>query len=217
MSFGAVVLVAIAVSVDGLWGGLAFGLRRIRIPATSLFLMAVLSGLGSGLAMLAGRLLGRSIPFATANWVSAALLLGLGVTTLWEAHLERRERQTGRGQLTGDGQRFLPEGKAHPFRHLLRVLADPQIVDSDYSGDIGLAEACVLGLAVAIDASLAAFTIGLAGRGSWIVPSLIGLAHYVLIGVGNLLGSRRAVHGLSSRLTYLPGGILVLLGLLRFR
>ncbi|MGE5507186.1 MAG: manganese efflux pump [Chitinophagales bacterium] len=220
MSLGAILLVAVAVSVDGLWGGLAFGLRRIRIPHGSLLLVAILSGGASGLAMLLGRVLGRGVPLMTAKWVSAALLLGLGVTALWEAYQERLGGRAGLPPGRAGGGEARPactEGGGHYFRHLLRVLADPELADADYSGDISLAEAWVLGIAVAIDASLAAFTIGLAGRGSWAVPSFIGAARYVLIGLGNLLGSRRLVAGAGSRLTYLPGGILVLLGLLRFR
>lgn len=186
MSWTAVLLVAVAVSVDGLWGGLAFGLRRVRIGPGALFVISLISGGCAGLAMVAGQILARTVPLAAAKWVSAALFLGIGITLIYEAWLER-------------------------------VLVNPVWADADYSGDLRGWEALVMGLAVAIDASAAAFTIGLAGYGSAAVPLLIGAAHFLLVGLGNLMGSRRLVHLLTSRFAYLPGGVLVVLGLLRFR
>jgi putative sporulation protein YtaF len=211
-------LVAVAVSVDGLWGGLAFGLRRVRIGPGALLSISAISGGCAGLAMVAGHLLAQAVPLAAAKWVSAALLLGIGVTMLFEAWAEREAHGGQPVELVLPAWRSLAaEFRRNPLGLLVRVLVDPTVADADFSGDIRGWEAGVMGFAVAIDASVAAFTIGLAGFASLAVPLLIGLAHYTLVGLGNLLGSRRLVHRLTSRFAYLPGGVLVVLGLLRFR
>ncbi|MDI6870212.1 MAG: manganese efflux pump [Bacillota bacterium] len=214
----AVVLVAVAVSIDGLWGGLAFGLRRVRIGPAALAVISAVSGACASLAMLGGHVLARTVPLAAAKWVSAALLLAVGVTMLYEAWLERGKQREEPVEPVLPALRSLAgELRRNPLGFLIRVLIDPTLAHADYSGDISAWEAGVLGFAVAIDASIAAFTIGLAGHASLGVPALMAAAHYLLVGLGNLLGSRRLVHRLTSRFVYLPGGLMVVLGLLRFR
>lgn len=78
-------------------------------------------------------------------------------------------------------------------------------------------EACALGLAAAMNASLAAFALGLAGHASGGLPLLLGVMHSALAWLGGLAGDRGLTPRLTaSRLAYLPGGVLVALGLLRF-
>jgi putative sporulation protein YtaF len=213
-----IVLVAVAVSIDGLWGGLAFGLRRVRIRPAALGVIAAISGTGAALTMTAGHLLSRAVPLEAAKWVSALLLLAIGVTMLYEARIDRGKHSGQPAEPVLPTLRSLArELGRNPVGFLLRVLMDPTLAHSEYDSDISWWEAGILGAAVGMDASLAAFTIGLAGHASPAVPVLMGLGHYVLVGLGNLLGSRRLVHRLTSRLVYLPGGLMVVLGLLRFR
>lgn len=188
MSWAAVLAVAVAVSFDGLWGGLAFGLRRVRIGPWALLLISLISGGCAWLAMTAGSVLGRAVPLPAARWVSAGLLLAIGATMMYDAHLERSLAATGE-----------PHGGEETLSEIVP------------------AEAGLLGLAVALDASIAAFTLGLVGFASVVVPMFMGAAHWALVGLGNALGTRRLVHRFTSRFVYLPGGLLVVLGLLRIR
>lgn len=218
MSWIAAVLVAVAVSVDGLWGGLAFGLRRIRIRTAALVVISLVSSLCAGLAMVCGHVLARTVPLVAARWASAALLLAIGVTMLYEARLEQEKHSTQPAEPVLPALRSLAvEFRRSPLTALVRVLIDPTLAHADYSSDISWWEAGIMGLAVGIDASVAAFTIGLAGYASPALPVLMGFAHYLLVGLGNILGSRGLVQRLTSRFVYLPGGLMVLLGLLRFR
>lgn len=185
MSLAAVLVLAFAVSVDGFWGGLAFGLRRLRIPPKSLTLVALITVLCTGITMEMGRVMQRVVPFAAAKWLSAALLVSMGVIAL----IEGAEKRLGPGEAI--------------------TLA------SGSDAVISLAEAICLGLAVALDASVAAFAIGLAGYSPLVVPWIIGLDHFVLVGLGNFFGTRRAVGRLVQRVAILPGTILIAIGLLR--
>ncbi|HHW13731.1 MAG TPA: hypothetical protein GXX28_02185 [Firmicutes bacterium] len=187
--FWAAVVVAVAMSVDGLWEGLAFGLRRVRIGPRALLAISLISGGCAWLAMTVGGVVGRAVPGPAARWASAGLLLAIGVTMLYDAYVERS----------------------------LAVASPPAPSGDEAPGEIGSGEAVLLGLVVAFDAGIAAFTLGLAGFASTAVPVLMGAAHWALVGLGNLLGVRRLIHSLTSRFVYLPGGLLVVLGLLRIR
>ncbi len=189
MPWSAVLAVAAAVGCDGLWAGLTFGLRRVRLGPWALLLVSGIAGGCSWLAMSAGVALGRVVPLAAARWVSAGLLLATGVTSLYDAHLERALAWGG-GRC--DGEEGAP-------REALT------------------GEAMLLGLAVAVEAGIAAFALGLAGFASAAVPWFVGAAHWTLVGLGNLLGLKRLAPQLASRFAYLPGGLLMVLALLRMR
>lgn len=217
MTWVSVLLVALAVSVDGFWGGLAFGLRRTRVRAVHLLVVALISAACSAGAMTGGHALYQLVSLEAAKWVSALLLLAIGVTMLYEAYLEREKKSREPEEGDPVARERLVELRSNPLRYLALILADPTVIDADYSGDITGWEAMILGLAVAIDASIAAFTIGLAGHASALLPVAFGVSHYLLVGAGNLVGTRRLAHRLTNRFAYLPGGLLVVLGLLRIR
>jgi len=67
--FLAMILLALAVSLDGLGVGLSYGLRRIRLPWTSLVLVSLVSVTASFLSMVTGHLITRVlIPFLPGAW-----------------------------------------------------------------------------------------------------------------------------------------------------
>ncbi len=77
---------------------------------------------------------------------------------------------------------------------------------------IRTAEAALLGIAVAADASVAAFSLGLMGADPLSVPFIFAGLHCVLIYTGNRLG-RMGIRGLAdARARALPGILLLLMG-----
>lgn len=185
MSVAAVLILAVAVSVDGFWGGLAFGLRRLRIPAKALSLVALITVFCTCVTMEMGRLMQTVVPFAATKWLSAALLISMGVIALFDG-VDHRSR-----------------------------LHAPGPGENGSEGEISVEESVCLGLAVALDASVAAFSIGLAGYSPLVVPWLIGLIHFLLVGLGNYFGSRKRVVALVQGVAIIPGTILIAIGLLR--
>ena len=192
-----------ALSLDGFFAGVAFGLRQIRAPARSLVILAVCSATALGGAMLASRLLAGLA--GSAQSLSGWLLVGLG---LWR---------------TVQGVAEAHAGKAEPLLSLsipwtglvIQVLADPTRADRDQSGSLEAGEAVLLGTALSLDA----VAVGLA-VGSLPVPAhlplWVGAGLYTLTRAGMTLArplGERVLHG---RGLLLPGLLLVLLGLCRF-
>ncbi|MDR3050465.1 MAG: manganese efflux pump [Oscillospiraceae bacterium] len=79
----------------------------------------------------------------------------------------------------------------------------------------GAGETTLVGIAVALDASLAAFSLGIAGVYPVAVALLMACAHGGLALVGNRLGLR-SVGRLRDWYVFIPGGVLLALALARF-
>jgi putative sporulation protein YtaF len=200
------ILLAIAVSIDGFWGGFAFGLRRVKISPVSLLVISAWSVVCTMIVMLIGHSIKNIISFEWAKYIGAGLLFLLGLFSLKEGYKQKKEHiECTRNFITYNVK----------FKDLIKILRNPLLADIDNENDIKPAEATVFGLAVAMDASIAAFTISLLGFNPFITPFLFGLTHYVLIGSGNLIARQNTINHFGQRFSMLPGIILIALAILR--
>jgi putative sporulation protein YtaF len=203
VSLFSLILIAVAVSLDGFWGGFAFGLRKIKIPVGSLIIISSWSILCTMIAMLIGHYLRNVIPIEMAKYIGALLLLLLALYTLKQGFEHRKE---SRGA-------FKPKINLHD---LTKILQNPLLADYDNQDDIKQMEGTLLGLAVAMDASIAAFTLALLGINPFTTPFMFGAAHFLMIGVGNMLARTNVVGNLGEKFALLPGLILLVMAVLRF-
>lgn len=233
-----IVLLALAVSLDGFWGGFAYGLRKIKIPIFSLALISFWSIVGTMITMIVGNSIVTYLSVNAAKWIGAILLISIGIYALREG-LEQNNKlskeklnnnedsdidnkaKTGYSckednlQLTFRENEGTVDQKINPIVLLFKVLKDPLEADMDKSGTISMVEGTILGLAVAMDACIAAFALAIAGINPFITPFLFGLTHFILIGLGNIIASHNKVNKIGSKLAFIPGGILIIIGLLR--
>jgi putative sporulation protein YtaF len=206
MSLFALMIIAIAVSIDGFWGGFAFGLRRIKILPISLIIISSWSIILTMIAMLIGVYLKNYISIEAAKYIGTSLLVLLGILTLKEGYKQKKERI----ELKRSSGKYNFE-----FGNLFKVLRDPTLADYDNENDIKPLEGTLLGLAVAMDAAIAAFTLALLGANPFTSPFLFGIGHFVMIGFGNIVARMNIVNHFAEKFALLPGFILILLGLLR--
>lgn len=200
------ILLAIAVSIDGFWGGFAFGLKKVKLSPISLLIISSWSVVCTMIVMLIGHNLKSIISFEWAKYIGALLLFLLGLFTLNDGYKQKKEHlECKRNFITYNVR----------FRDLIKILHNPMLADIDNENDIKPAEATVFGLAVAMDASIAAFTISLLGFNPFITPFLFGLTHYVLIGSGNLIARQNIINHFGQKFLMLPGIILIALAILR--
>jgi putative sporulation protein YtaF len=197
------ILIAAAVSLDGFWGGFAFGLRKIKINLFSLIIMALWSVICTLIAMLIGYYLRNVIPIEMAKYIGAVLLLLLALYTLKQGNEHRKENKN----IT------MPKIS---IKDLTRIIQNPLLADYDQQNDVKPLEGSLLGIAVAMDASIAAFTLALLGVNPYTTPFLFGLAHFVMIGAGNVVARTNLIGSFGERFALLPGFILLIMAVLRF-
>lgn len=224
---GGLVLLALAVSLDGFGAGVGYGLRRIRLDWRSLLVIGLVAGatawLATGAGHLLGHLAGQRWGAAFAQQLGAALLLGLGLLSLNNAGREQgagEEEQAG-----GVPAANHPLGRVRPLWSfqlrawglVVEVARQPGRADLDRSGSISLPEALLLGLALALDSGGVGFGAGLAGFSPLGVALTAAPINVALLWLGTLLGRQASGERRRGWLVWGPGVILLALAVARMR
>lgn len=220
MGWLAALAVAVAVSVDGLVVGAAYGLRRIRVPAGSLAIIGAVSGLLVTAAMAGGGWLAGMLGNAAAARLGAGLFLALGLGLTWRAW-----RSDGRGPSgafpAAPSRTAAPPPEAplvlvrvRPLGLIIQIWRDPPAADVDRSGRLEGLEAAALGFILALDAVAAGLGMALNG-GGFLFAALVGPVQVAFVSLGARFGVRAAGEVRSRVMDFAPGGILLVVGLLR--
>jgi len=214
---GVAMLMAVALSLDGFGVGLAYGLRRIRIPMSSLIAIALCTVFAMGISMLFGRWVTLWLKFIPVQILGATILLALGVFQLGRAIWNRKRE-------------FFPEAvpamavtvqkpvlepvfrfQLSLFGFVIQVLKTPDIADVDGSGAISLRESLLLGCALALDAFATGIGAAMAGM-TFSIISIVALTLMVMLRLGQQMAGK-IPENWTVNAEYLPGVVLILIGL----
>ncbi|AET69069.1 putative sporulation protein YtaF [Desulfosporosinus orientis DSM 765] len=214
---GVAILMAVALSLDGFGVGLAYGLRRIRIPINSLIAISMCTVLAMGISMLFGGWVTIWLKLIPARILGASILLALGLFQLGKVLWNRNEKSLPEA---------VPAMAAAPpnlvlepvFRFQLRffglviqVLKTPDIADVDGSGVISLKESILLGCALAVDAFAGGIGAAMAGM-TLSVIGIVALTQIIMLRLGQQMAGKIPANWID-KAEYLPGAVLVLIGL----
>lgn len=97
MDWVSVFALGLAVSIDGLCAGLAYGMKRIKIPVLSLVVVSLASGVALGTSMLAGHSVSWLVEGCVPKAMGACMLLVMGLVMVWDA----AKHSNGRSQTAG--------------------------------------------------------------------------------------------------------------------
>ncbi len=198
-------MLALAVSMDGFVVGATYGMRHIRIPIVSLLVINSISAAGVLATMTAGELICR-VAGARFSTLTGAAILGLvGLWSIKGALVKRRAVQT---------KETLLQLRLATLGVVVQILREPIVADSDASGTISPGEACLLGIALAVDAMGAGLGAGLTGAHLVLVPVSVGIGQMLLVKIGELAGKALSGRALGT-FRMLPGFILLMLAVLR--
>src|SRR5690606_33344609 len=82
-------ILALAVSFDGFGTGVSYGIRKIRIPALSIIIIAICSATIMFLSMQLGNVLFHWLPQRAANGVGAFILIAVGIWAIIQAWIQQ--------------------------------------------------------------------------------------------------------------------------------
>ncbi|HZK52990.1 MAG TPA: manganese efflux pump [Desulfosporosinus sp.] len=214
---GAAMLMAVALSLDGFGVGLAYGLRRILIPISSLIAIALCTVFAMGISMLFGSWVTSWLSFIPARSLGATIILALGVVQL------SRAIWNGRGETFPQAVPamavVLPKPVLEPvfrfqlslFGFVIQVLKTPDIADVDGSGGISLRESLLLGSALAMDAFASGIGAAMAGM-TLSVIGIVALTQVMMLRLGQQMAGKIPEKWIA-KAEYLPGIVLILVGL----
>src|SRR5437016_1204743 len=80
-------LLALASNLDNVGVGIAYGMRKVRVPFTSNILIAAITATGTLASVLCGSTIGRLLSHGLAAILAGGVLIGMGVwVVVREAH-----------------------------------------------------------------------------------------------------------------------------------
>lgn len=213
MNFSMMLFFSIAVSLDGLGAGIAYGLKKIRIPVMSLLIIGFITLTALLISMVAAKWISLYIAPRIATALGGTILIGLGAWSILQECLKQclpeqdtEERKIAK-QLNCD---------AEAFRLVMKVFNRPTEADVDRSGVLNIGEAFILGIALALDALVAGFSAALSGGITVWAAITVAIVQMLFITVGAKVAAETCSSEMQKNFIYLPGGIFILIGLLRF-
>jgi len=210
-------LMAVALSLDGFGVGLAYGLRRIRIPMSSLIVIALCTVFAMGISMLFGSWVTLWLKFIPARLLGATILLTLGVFQLtraiWNRNREILPQAVPAMAVVVQKPVLEPVFRFQLsfFGLVIQVLKTPDIADIDGSGGISLRESMLLGSALAMDAFASGIGAAMAGMTISVI-GIVALTQILMLRLGQQMAGK-IPENWTAKAEYLPGAVLILVGL----
>lgn len=202
--FLSVFLLCLAPNLDNMAIGLAYGIRKISVPFRSNISIALFSGIATFLSSMLGSLLANYIPSFTGNIIGGSIVGLMGVYTIIN-EMYKKEKPTA--------NTYPRDHSDKPyFENFRAVMNDPEIADSDYSGDISLKESILLGTALAANCLGTGFGAGMSGVNIYVLSTAVTLFSLITIFLGALVGRRYASRFSAEKATILSGLLLIVVG-----
>ncbi|NOJ73694.1 MntP/YtaF family protein [Paenibacillus alvei] len=230
-------ILAFALSLDSFGVGMTYGLRRLRIPWTSIVVISCCSGLVILLSMQVGNVLIQYVSPAVAQWIGSLILVAIGCWAILQ--LLRSSHEEGE-QLErfeqGDPNAAKDFHLVEPLLHtteleaeprqvvriqlkslgvVIQILKTPSAADMDRSGTISAVEAAWLGVALSLDAFGAGIGVALLGYPSFMTAFTIALFSGIFLRFGIHVGISFAGARWIGKLSFVPGFMLIIMGIIK--
>ncbi len=203
-------LLAFAVSLDSFSTGLTYGLRKMGIPIKSIMIIAVCSASALLIAMLLGQSIEAFLSPEAANRVGGIILVLLGVWVLYQFFRPEKEQDMAEKEKT------LIKFEIKSIGVVIQILRRPLTADFDRSGTITGIEAFMLGIALSLDAFGAGIGAALLSYSPIILALAVMCMSFLFLYSGLRIGKIFSHIRWFQNLSFLPGVVLILIGILRF-
>lgn len=198
-------LLGFVVSLDSFTVGFTYGMRTVKIPFKSLVIISSCTFVVLLLAMLIGSVIELYISYEAAERLGGIILIVLGIWVMYQFFTTN----------INQGVNKIIEIKIKPLGLISKMFKRPMEADFDNSGSISSAEAILLGLALSLDSFGAGIGAALIDLPTVLfsVVVTVSSASFVLAGI-NLGLYFRHIKFLE-KLTFLPGIVLILVGIFK--
>ncbi|MCL5935015.1 MAG: sporulation membrane protein YtaF [Firmicutes bacterium] len=213
---------ALALNIDALGVGVAYGIRHIKLPFASLLITSLVSMAAISISMAAGHLIGKVIPPTVAKHIGGVILVMIGAWALYQ-YFRQKEYASARVPYQEDQEvpsREIPEPvsilQMRFWGLIIQIYKEPHLADLDLSGHISAREAFLLGASLAMDSLAAGVAISLLGFSVITTAVFVGVGQLLTMHIGLSVGRGLNRSFLGPQIAVLPGLILIILGIVRF-
>ncbi|RDI44237.1 sporulation membrane protein YtaF [Falsibacillus pallidus] len=200
------ILLALAVSLDNFSTGLTYGLRKMHIPVKSIIIIACCSAASLLAAMLLGNLVESFLSPHIANQAGGFILVMLGAWVLFQFFRQDQQQEE---------EKTLINFEIRSLGVVIQILKKPTSADFDQSGTITGIEALMLGVALSLDAFGAGFGAAMLGYSPFILALTVAVMSLLFVTSGMKIGKIFSHVSWVQRMSFLPGILLILIGILK--
>jgi putative sporulation protein YtaF len=204
-----ILTLTIAVSLDSFGVGLTYGMRKLKIPLKSLIIISSCSAILLYIAMKSGEILFSWIPMEYGEKIGGYILIGIGMIALYQVFKPEKKDSPE------IEEKMMLRFEIKSLGIVIQILKRPMVADFDNSGIITGVEAVMLGIALSLDAFGAGIGASLLGFPALITALAVACTSSIFLVTGLLLGHKFSKSDLLKKLTYFPGMLLIILGILK--
>ena len=180
-----ILALATSSNFDNVGVGIAYGIRGTCIPFASNLIIALISGTGTLLSMLAGISLYHILRPAVATFVGGLTMIGIGVWVIVQATGQLRKAKSSTEQLQ-DARKVISQHIM--FSNILKFLDDPFFLDKVCSTHIHIRETVLLGVALTLNNLVNGVAAGLLGLSISLVTFFVVIFSIIAIWAGRSAG-----------------------------
>ena len=213
-----ILLFCLAISLDGVFVGLSYGVQKISLPLLSILLVSLISGIVLFISMWTGSLFSEAVPEKLLTFFAATALALAG---FWRIMSVRRKHRPRTKENVGEAVIF---SFKIPLLHIvIQILRFPEHADLNRDGRVDATDSIMLGVALALDSLTAGFAAAMAGLPPLLTGVVSVICCFACISLAVWLGGcfrpafARLSHNslVSKAVDYSSGAVLLLLALWR--
>jgi putative sporulation protein YtaF len=204
-------LLAFAVSLDSFSTGLTYGLRKVKIPLKSISIISICSASSLLAAMMVGGAIQSFITPVWAGRIGGLILVLIGAAVLYQFFRPEKSAEPQPSE-----EKTLINFEIKSIGLVIQILRRPLTADFDRSGTITGIEAFMLGIALSLDAFGAGIGAALLNFSPLVLAVAILCMSFIFLSSGLRMGQFFSHLKWVQRVSFLPGVLLILIGILRF-
>ncbi|RAP28568.1 hypothetical protein C2W64_04624 [Brevibacillus laterosporus] len=182
---------AVSSSLDNFGVGISYGIRNVRIGFLSNCVIAGICFILSEIGIYFGQLLSAILPGILPVLVGALFLFVIGIRIILLA-VPRKQRSMAMATSSEVGVSTKSTKSIKGIKGIKGILKNPEEVDFDKSGEIGIGEACILGIALAANAVTNGLSAGLIGLSPHAISITAAIGSFITVWAGVALGGKVA-------------------------
>lgn len=202
-------LLGFAVSIDGFFAGIAYGIKSIKIPSRALCTIGSVTLLCTGVACFGSHFLQQYLDTVVTSIIGSLLLITIGLIGILRQFFSQF-KSTSFIQCKCPNKITFSFGKI-----VVSIMAKPECADMDESKHLNILEASLLGLALGLDNMVATFAAGLVEPLPFYTPFIMCFIQAALVYGGIYFAAKIKSKPMKERIAYAPGIILILIALCR--
>lgn len=209
LQMASLLLLAFAVSLDSFSVGFTYGIRKMRIPFKSIFIIACCSAVTLLVAMLVGDLMTKIFPIYITERLGGVILVLIGAWVLYQFFRPGKDLADEEREI----EKTLINFEIKTLGIVVNILRKPMSADIDKSGTITGIEAFLLGVALSLDAFGAGIGAALLGYSPMIMSVLVAVMSSLFVYIGLKSGHIFSRFSWVDKFSCLPGIILIMIGI----